>query len=360
MLSRLISFTLAASVLSPAVPAFAEESRSAYVVTDLVANRSGVSTNPKVTLDPKLINPWGLAFGGGPVWTANNGSDSSSLYNGKGAFVAVFGTPTSPTGIVWNSNARLFTLPVAPKATTTTSASFIFSHEDGEISAWSGALTNPASAVSVWPANPAVSYKGLALGADGNATYLYAADFKGGKVDVFSSKFAPAKLACGFQDPLLPKGYAPFGIQNIAGDIVVAYALQADANGNEAHGAGLGRVDIYTAAGCLSRRLQDTGTFNAPWGIALAPASFGKHGGQLLVGNFGSGWIGAYDFHSGEFQGYLKNANDKIITIDGLWGIAFGNGAAAQATNTLFYAAGANQEADGLYGRIDAVLTKDD
>jgi len=340
---------LASAALAQGEPA------TQYTVTDLVANRTGVSSNPAVTIDPHLLNPWGLAFGTGPVWTANNNSASSSLYNGKGAYITEFGTPTSPTGIVWNGNSRIFLIPTAPGATSTTSAAFIFAHEDGEISAWSGGLAKSANAVSVWAANPAVSYKGLAIGSNGNGTYLYAADFKGGKVDVYDSTFKPATLACSFKDPLLPKGYAPFGIQNVAGDIVVAYALQADANGNEAHGAGLGRVDVFTADGCLSRRLEDNGWLNAPWGIALAPASFGKHRGQLLIGNFGSGWIAAFDFHSGEFEGYLKSAEDHIITIDGLWAIAFGNGAALQPTNTLFYAAGANQEADGLYGRIDAV-----
>lgn len=355
MISRALPLFALATLSIVSAAAFAERPESHYRVTDLVANRSGVSRNPAATIDPKLVNPWGLAFGSGPVWTANNNSASSSLYDGQGKYLTDFATPASPTGIVWNGNPRLFSIPSAPGAATLVPAAFIFAHETGAISAWSGGLSKPASAVSVWPADPAVSYKGLAIGSNGSGTFLYAADFKGSKVDVYDSSFHPATLACRFQDPLMPAGYAPFGIQNVAGDIVVAYAMQADSNGNEAHGAGLGRIDIFTADGCLSRRLGDAGWLDAPWGIALAPASFGPHRGQLLIGNFGSGWIAAFDFNSGEFDGYLKDAEDHPITIGGLWAISFGNGAAAQPSNVLFYAAGANQEADGIYGRIDAV-----
>jgi uncharacterized protein (TIGR03118 family) len=332
----------------------ADDHETVYKVTDLVANRAGVSRNPSVFIDPKLVNPWGIAFGGGPVWLADNGSASSTLYNGVGKPVTAFGTPANPTGMIYNGNAKFFQIPVAAGSTTLVGASFVFAHETGVISAWSGGLTNAASAVTVLPANPAVSYKGLALGANGTATFLYAADFQGNKVDVFDTTFKPATLSGRFIDPLLPAGYAPFGIQNVGGDIVVAYALQADSTGDEAHGAGLGRVDIFTADGVLSRRLHDVGSLNAPWGIALAPASFGSHAGELLIGNFGSGRIATFDLHNGEFKGYLR-AGDAPIVIGGLWGISFGNGATLQATNTLYYTAGTNHEADGIYGRIDAV-----
>jgi uncharacterized protein (TIGR03118 family) len=360
MMRKAVPMAALAALTFVSALAVADEVETKYVVKDLVANRPGVSQNPMTTFDPKLVNGWGLAFGTGAVWTANNGSASSSLYDGNGKVLRVFGTPASPTGIVWNWNTNAFKIPANLQASNT-AASFLFAHEDGQLSAWNGPLG--AKAVSVWPANPAVSYKGLAIGAASGGTYsgyyLYAADFKGGKVDVFDSSFQAAKLACNFTDPKLPKGYAPFGIQNVAGDIVVAYALQADANGNEAHGAGLGKVSIFTADGCLSRRLEDRGWLNAPWGIALAPATFGKHRGELLIGNFGSGWIAAFDVRSGEFKGYLQSGDDQPVTIDGLWGISFGNGVQAQSTDTLFYAAGPNREADGIYGRIDAVSVKD-
>lgn len=353
-----VSTAAALTVLTLAsAAAFAGDADTTYTVKDLVANRPGVAKNIVTSFDPKLINGWGIAFGTGPAWTSNNASASSSLYDGKGNLFRVFGTPTNPTGIVWNWNGNAFKIPVGGKPTA---AVFLWAHEDGELSAWTGGLT---AASSVWPANPSVAYKGLAIGAASSGSYsdyfLYAADFKGAKVDVYNSRFVPTKLTCDFTDPKLPKGYAPFGIQNVDGDIVVAYALQADANGNEAHGAGLGKVDIFTADGCLSRRLEARDSLNAPWGIALAPASFGKHRGQLLIGNFGSGWIAAFDFHSGEFKGYLKTGEDQLVTIDGLWGIAFGNGVLAQSSDTLFYAAGPNGEADGLYGRIDAIKSKE-
>jgi uncharacterized protein (TIGR03118 family) len=360
MIRKAVPMAALAALTFVSALAVADEAESRYVVKDLVVNRPGVSQNPLAQFDAKLVNGWGIAFGTGPVWTANNGSASSSLYDGTGKFLGVFGTPPAPTGIVWNWNGGAFKIS-GGTLTTPTAAAFLWAHEDGQLSAWVNGLG--LAAVSVSPPNPAASYKGLAIGAASGGSYsgyyLYAADFKGGKVDVYDSTFKSATLACNFTDPKLPKGYAPFGIQNVGGDIVVAYALQADANGNEAHGAGLGKVSIFTADGCLRRRLDDHGRLNAPWGIALAPATFGKHRGELLIGNFGSGWIAAFDVRSGEFKGYLKTGEDRLVTIDGLWGIAFGNGARAQSADTLFYAAGPNREADGLYGRIDAVSVPD-
>ncbi len=382
--------------------AAAEESSLAYVRTDLVANRTGVAVAPAsvLTIDPDLLNPWGIAFGNGPVWTSNNNSASSTLYNGVGARAGKFGTPTSPTGIISNTNSSAALLkyispafttvatPSAPsvmKPAVVVNAAFVWSHEDGEISAWAGTQNNPAAAVTVVSADASRVYKGLGFATNGKLPFLYAADFKGGKIDVYfastaaavaavpatastpaapaiptATSFAPVPLdgsvlACNFSNPHLPKGYAPFNVEAVADDLVVTYALQADMNGNEMAGPGLGRAAVFTADGCLVRELEDRGALNAPWGIALAPVSFGRHGGALLIGNFGSGTISTFDLANGEYRGDLKDAKGTTITIDGLWGLSFGNGARFQPGNTLFYAAGPNGEADGLYGRIDAV-----
>lgn len=345
-------------VTSLAGVASADDMESAYVRTDLVANRAGVSANPKVSIDPNLVNPWGISFGGGPVWLTNNGTSTSTLYDGNGKVIPlVVKTPSDPTGIVWNAYAKDFLVPTGRAIPSDKAASsFIFAGESGSISAWSGAFQDNTKAVTVWSAPNAV-YKGLAIAYNGTGAFLYATDFKGGRIDVYDKSFKPVPLdgktlTCKFEDPELPVGYAPFGIQAVGGDIVVTYAFQADTEGNEAHGAGLGRVNIFTANGCLVRHLRDDGRLNAPWGVALAPASFGKHGGKLLIGNFGSGSIATFDVRSGKYEGSLKTTDGQGIVIDGLWGISFGNGFSSQLGNTLFFAAGPNYEADGLYGKI--------
>lgn len=157
-----------------------------------------------------------------------------------------------------------------------------------------------------------------------------------------------------FTDHAIPKGYALFGIQNINGDIDLSYAKHDQARHDDVKGAGFGCVHVFDPEGRLVRRLVQRGDLNAPWGMALAPASFGRFGNRLLVGNFGDGKINAYDVDSGESKGQLQGADRKPIRIDGLWGIAFGNGLQGQPTNTLFFASGPNGENDGLYGRLDA------
>jgi uncharacterized protein (TIGR03118 family) len=175
-------------------------------------------------------------------------------------------------------------------------------------------------------------------------------------VDVYDSSFKPVTLSGRpFYDPALPSGYGPFGIQAINGDLYVTYARQDADRHDDVHGAGLGFVDVYDTDGRLVRRLASNGALNAPWGMALAPASFGKFSNRLLVGNFGDGTINAYDLDSGRFQGRLKGPNGQPIRIPGLWGIAFGNGLAQQPVDTLFFASGPSDESNGLYGRLDVM-----
>jgi uncharacterized protein (TIGR03118 family) len=156
-----------------------------------------------------------------------------------------------------------------------------------------------------------------------------------------------------FTDPNLPAGYAPFGIQTLAGSVYVAYALQDEEGEEEVAGPGLGIVDKYDLAGRLLARVATGGALNAPWGLALAPAGFGRFSGKLLVGNFGNGRINVFDPVSFEPKGHLKGTDGKAIVIDGLWGIAFGNGANAGPATSLFFAAGPDDEEHGLFGRLD-------
>ena len=315
---------------------------------------------PADVTDPNLVNPWGVAFNpNAVVWIADNGSGVSTLYDGTGAAVPlVVAIPSAkngggvghPTGLVFNSSADF----VVKKGGVSGASAFLFAGEDGTISGWSPGV-DLTHAVRVIDHSTAGSiYKGLALGGDGSTHLIYVTDFHNRRVEVYDAHFARINRPGAFQDNAIPANFAPFGIQNVNGDIVVTYAKQDSAAEDDVAGAGFGFVDVFDAKGALTRRLVTRGALNAPWGIAMAPASFGRFGGALLIGNFGDGAINAYNPVSGQWLGALSDSAGKPLHLDGLWGLSFGNGVAGQATNALYYAAGPNDEKDGVYGVIRA------
>jgi uncharacterized protein (TIGR03118 family) len=260
--------------------------------------------------------------------------------------------PGNPTGIVFNASSGF----VVSQGGASGASRFIFATEDGVIAGWAPNV-DPTHAIRVVD-NSATSgavYKGLALSAGGKGSLLYAADFHNSRIDVFDSTFKPVTdlSANAFSDPALPAGFGPFGLQAIGGNIYVSYAKQDAAKHDDVAGKGLGFINVFEPDGTLIGRLVSRGRLNSPWGMALAPAGFGKFAGRLLVGNFGDGNIHAYDFATGRFVGTLKDPGRRPVQIDGLWGMAFGNGFADQPVNTLFFAAGPGDEKQGLYGRID-------
>jgi uncharacterized protein (TIGR03118 family) len=228
-------------------------------------------------------------------------------------------------------------------------AHFLFSTEDGTIAAWSGGST---ASLAVDNSGAGSVYKGLALASSGGNSYLYATDFHNDAVDVFNSSFSQVSLGGNFTDPTLPAGYAPFGIQASGGLLYVTYALQDPEKHDNLNCPGCGFVDVYDTNGNFVQRLVSMGALNAPWGLALAPGNFGKFSGDLLVGNFGDGTINAFDPATGALVGTLDGTNGLPIVIDGLWGLDFGNGAHGAATNSLYFTAGINDEADGLFGFV--------
>ena len=304
--------------------------------------------------DPDLVNGWGIvASPTSPWWVSDNGTGKSTLYNGNtGAKLGLVVTvPGAPTGIVFNGSTDF----VVTMAAVSGPAIFIFATDDGQIAGWNPTvnLTNAISAVTT----PGAVYLGLAIASSADANYLYAANFSAARVDVFDNHFALVHLPGGdFTDPDLPDGYAPFGIQAIGGEIYIAYALQNEDGDEEVAGEGLGFVSVFGTDGSFHGRVASAGELNAPWGLARAPANFGKFSGDLLVGNFGDGRIHA--FRKGEDgweeHGVMKGTDHRPIEIDGLWGIGFGNGAASGPTNTLFFAAGPDEETHGLFGSITA------
>jgi uncharacterized protein (TIGR03118 family) len=341
---------------------------SAFSLTNLVADASGgTATNT----DANLVNPWGLSIPAAPAtapaWVADNHTVTSTQYDGNGkaqALVVSFaasgtGTTFDPTGIVFNPSATDF---MVTSGATSGVSKFIFDGEGGMIAGWAPNVDATHGVTMYTDAGGAV-YKGLAVGANAGAWFVYATDFHNSKIDVFDTHFAKqttSATAFTFSDPSIPAGYAPFGIQAInngaagATQIYVSYAQQlAPANHDNADGAGLGYVDIYDTNGKLIKQLVATGALNAPWGLALAPADFGTLSNALLVGNFGDGKVNGYDATSGAFIGTISDSSGAAIATPGLWGIAFGNDANNQPHNTLFVAAGPNGEANGSYGRID-------
>ncbi|MDQ2926632.1 MAG: TIGR03118 family protein [Pseudomonadota bacterium] len=330
-----------------------------FVATHLVSNINTAS-NPysSSNADTHLVNAWGIAFNPqGFVWVANNGTSTSTLYDGNGVPQSlVVAIPpgaagnADPTGIVFNDSSSF----VVTQAGVSGASAFIFVGEAGTISGWSPAVNMNNAVRVVDGAAQGKVYKGLAIASQAGALRLYATDFHNGRVDVFDANFAPVVSAGAFSDVNLPAGYAPFGIQAIGSQIFVSYAMQDAQARNEVLGAGLGAVDVFDTAGALITRLiAPGGKLDAPWGMVVAPASFGPFGNDLLVGNLGDGTINAFNSTTGALVGTLADGNGTAIAIDGLWGLAFGNGINSQPTTTLFYAAGPAGGTNGVYGRID-------
>jgi len=330
-----------------------------YAATNLVSDASAASNlYGNANSDAHLVNAWGVAFNpNGFVWVANNGTSTSTLYDGTGVPQSLVvsippGTAGSalPTGIVFNGHPS-FT--VTQNGLSGASA-FIFAGQAGTLSGWSpGVDLNHAVTVFDGGAAGAV-YTGLAIASQGPSDFLYATDFRHGAVDMFDATFAKAVATGAFTDPAIPSGYAPFGIQAIGGLIYVSYARQDAQASNALAGAGLGALDAFDTAGHLvSRLVAPGGALNAPWGMAMAPGDFGQFSNALLVANTGDGTISALDPATGAVKGTLSTPAGAPITIDGLRGIAFGNGLNNQPRNTLFFAAGPGAGAHGVYGRID-------
>jgi uncharacterized protein (TIGR03118 family) len=321
-----------------------------FNVTNLVTDGGATA----VVTDPALVNGWGLsASATSPWWVSNNGTNSSTLYNGAGTKSATVVTVAGgPTGTVANTSTTDFAIS---NGTVTAVSRFLFSTEAGTILGWAPTVSATTAIAGVDNSASGAVYKGLAVLND----RLYATDFHNAKVDVFDAGFKPVTLANGFVDKKIPKGWAPFGIQALNGNIFVTYAMQDAAKHDDVAGGGLGYVDEYSPDGALLATVASKGKknapLNAPWGLAMAPASFGVFGGDLLVGNFGSGRIDAYQAVTPThfvYKGQLRAATGAPVTLDGLWAIAFGNDSAAGPSTQLYFAAGPGGEKHGLFGFV--------
>jgi len=358
---RIWSATLALAVAAVAAAALAGSAPAAekniYVVHNLVSDQPGQADHT----DANLVNAWGLTAGPtSPWWVADNGTDVATIYNASGvASTLVVEVGGGPTGAVFNGGPHFV---VSDGAGHSGPALFIFATEDGVVRGWNPAVPPPAPShqaqVAVDRSGVGAIYKGLAIASTAAGDFLYATDFHNARVDVFDGSFNLVSTPGAFVDPKIPEGFAPFGIQAIDGAIFVTYAKQDEEQEDDVAGQGLGFVDLFDTSGVLLARVATRGQLNAPWGLAMAPATFGRFSGDLLVGNFGDGEINAYEPRpNGHFEhrGELKGADKRPISIDGLWALQFGHGAVNNGpTDTLFFTAGPDGEEHGLFGTIRA------
>jgi uncharacterized protein (TIGR03118 family) len=351
---KVVARIIALFVVAPFGVPPAEAESTAYLATDLVSDQPGVAP----ILDPHLVNGWGIARSpnGGAFWVSSEGADLSALYTGD-----VAGGPLTkaslevaipgghPTGQVFNGTSDF----VVSAGAVSGPAVFIFASTTGVVSGWSPAVSLTTAQPAFQATDDAI-YTGIALANNGSGNFLFLADFHNGEIDVLDGGFQLVQLAGAFHDPALPAGYAPFNVTAIGGKLYVAYAKQ-DANAEEEiTGPHRGFVDVFDLNGNFERRLISRGRLNAPWAMVVAPSGFGDFSGALLVGNFGDGRINAYEPATGTFRGTLSRSRGHPIEIDGLWGLAVGNGVTAGNAATLYYAAGPEDEARGLFGKITA------
>jgi uncharacterized protein (TIGR03118 family) len=312
--------------------------------------------------DTDLVNAWGMSFSSSsPFWISDNGTGLSTLYDV---------TYDSKGKVMVDKRSLEVTIPPVGSGTPSGQVFaggfdgefFIFVSEDGTISGWRGVGTDAETLV---PASDSNVYKGVALATAGGTPVLLAANFRNGTIDVYDATMPPGGLLTlmgQFQDSTAPAGYAPFNVMNLGGIVLVTFAKQDANKHDDVAGRGNGLIDMFDPENNTFTRFA-TGTdaggtlsqINSPWGMAISPSTFGLHANQLLVGNFGSGTIMSFD-STGQFMGLLRSSEDEAVAIDGLWGLAFGNGGNAGRPSTLYFTAGPDHESNGLFGSLDPVM----
>jgi uncharacterized protein (TIGR03118 family) len=329
---------------------------ASYKAAFLTADQSGVAPNT----DPNLINPWGISFSStGPFWVSDNNSGLSTIYdsNGKPQSLVVTIPPVggatsgTPTGTVFNGTTGF----VVTKNGHSGPAAFLFDSEDGSITGWSPTVDATNAVVAVDNSGVSAVYKAMELANNGTGDFLYVCNFFSAKIEVYNNNFVQVNLAGSFTDTHLPAGFAPHNIRNIGGQLWVAYAKQNATKTDAVLGPGLGLVDIFDLNGNFIKRFATRGKLNAPWGLALAPATYGTFANNILVGNLGDGKITAYDAVSGAVKGQLANAAGRLIVLPGLWALTFGNGGQGGSKDTLYFTSGPSAYAHGRFGRITFV-----
>ncbi len=329
-------------------------SANAYLVHNLVADQPGIADHT----DPNLVNPWGNAFSAtSPFWIGNNATGTSTLYDGSGtpnASIIVqipspggVATGGAVTGVVVNATATAFLLAPGKQS------QFAFCTEDGLIAGWNSTVDATHAKVLLDNSASGANYKGCAIAIPtGGTPQMYVANFSSGKIEVYDQSLKP--IAATFSNPAVPAGFAPFNVQVIGSNLYVAYAKPDAEKHDDVAGPGNGYVAVYDLAGNLLGPTISGGNLNSPWGMAIAPATFGDFSGALLVGNFGDGKINAYNPTTGALMGTLNDPHGNPVSIDGLWSLNFGNNGKNTDPATLYFTAGPDDESHGLLGSIQA------
>ncbi len=368
MKTQILSAVMLAAALGPVAVSQAPQ----YAQTNLTSNVAGAAP----VTDPNLVNPWGLSRAtNGSWWVSDNGTGLSTLYDGTGAIrPLVVKIPSgdlnlsplgSPTGTIFNGFPDFAVSPGKPSV-------FLFATEDGTISGWNPGVLATSAIVEVNEHSNSV-FKGLTMAQatvgereseegqapQTTANYLYAADFRKETLAVYDTTFQHATGLEGRIARTLSlasrRGYAPFNVQNLGGNLYVTLARQDAAKHDEIPGAGFGLVVSMTPEGRLLQIFQTGAFLNAPWGMVIAPSDFGAYSHDLLVGNFGDGTISAFNPVTGKFLGQLKDKTGNLIAISGLWALSFGSAGASGPADTLYFAAGPNGEKNGLFGTVTAL-----
>jgi len=337
----------------------------AYLVHNLVSDLPNMADH----MDPNLVNPWGIGFSGSsPFWIGNNGSGTSTIYNTSGtpsALVVKIPPPAGAaasatgavTGVLFNSASPSFAVASGE------AASFIFCTEDGTISGWNSSVNKTNAIIMADNSKTGAVYKGCALGTIGTSAMLYAANFNAGTIDVWDGNLNPVTSTTAFVNPAIPAGFAPFNVENFGGTLYVTYAKQDAAKHDDVAGVGNGYVATFDTTGKLLTNMVSAGVLNSPWGMAMAPATFGDFSGALLVANFGDGLIHAYNATTGNLMGTLTDPTGNAIAVPGMWSIDFGNGGNGGDKSTLYFTAGIAGpngepvESHGLFGSIQSAPT---
>jgi uncharacterized protein (TIGR03118 family) len=339
---------------------------SAYVQTALVSDIPGLAPNT----DRNLINPWGFAENSsGQFRVASNGAGRAVLFDAQGEKAGAdiiipspSGATSAPNGVVSNPTSG-FVISFKGRSAP---ATLLFSTEDGTIAGWSPVLSQTQAVIAADQSGNAAVYKLLALGTNAHGTFIFASNFHNNTVDIFDSSFHLVHFGPNaFVDPTtganaIPSNFAPFGVKNFNGTLFVTYAEQDAAKHDDVAGVGNGFIDEFDTSGNFIRRFATRGLLNSPIGATIAPANFGPFSNQVLIGNFGDSHVNAFDAN-GTFLGQLTDTHGSPLVLNGgfketdtkgLWGIGFGNGAGGAGTTTMFFAAGINQENDGLFGTV--------
>jgi uncharacterized protein (TIGR03118 family) len=334
-----------------------------FTVTNLVTDDQAVS--PAQITDTFLTNAWGISHSAGsPFWVSDNGTGVATLYqvnpNTNATTKMILGSPPDASGGVvipppgtGTPTGQVFNTASATGAFN--GDAFLFVSEDGTISGWRNALGTTAEVLQL--ADTPNVYKGTTLDTTGGHSYLLSANFRAGTIDVVKGDAGAPDLAGKFVDPNLPAGYAPFNVQTLGSTIYVANALQDATKHDDDAGPGHGFVNAFDQQGNFLGRIGSMGPLNSPWGLAIAPSSFGSFAGDLLVGNFGDGTINVFNPNPATpgILGQLSAVGGKPIVIDGLWGLIAGNDGNGGSSQKIYFSAGPNSEANGLFGVLQAV-----